>query len=335
MRKSLIFLVIVLFVLPAGAQEAQETQEESAQFWTLAIENDSIGGGTDHNYTSGVRLSYFDVGADFPDFAYNLADHVPTFSINETSSIFYTAGQNIFTPNDIRSRTQDPKDRPWAAFLYASMGMATLTSNHVDELEATLGVVGPWALGEQAQKFVHRRITDSPRPRGWDNQLKNEPGVILSWRRRWPWKFSHETHGLLFSAGPHIGVSLGNIYTYADTGLGFRISPASDRWEDTPLRVRPAMPGTGYFEKPENGLGWYIFGGVDGRAVARNIFLDGNSFRDSHSVDKLPLVGDANAGVAFTLGPARLSYTVVYRTREFDEQSSGDVFGAVSLSYRF
>ena len=40
-------------------------------------------------------------------------------------------------------------------------------------------------------------------------------------------------------------------------------------------------------------------------------------------------------GAAVTYGDWRLSYTQVYRTREFDEQSSDDVFGSVNLSYKF
>lgn len=52
-----------------------------------------------------------------------------------------------------------------------------------------------------------------------------------------------------------------------------------------------------------------MFVGAEGRAVGRNIFLDGNSFKDSPAVDKKPFVTDAIAGVAFTYSKVRLSYT--------------------------
>ncbi|MEQ9328790.1 MAG: DUF2219 family protein [Rhodospirillales bacterium] len=35
------------------------------------------------------------------------------------------------------------------------------------------------------------------------------------------------------------------------------------------------------------------------------------------------------------MGDWRLSYTQVYRTREFEQQDSGDVFGSFNVSYRF
>jgi lipid A 3-O-deacylase len=102
-----------------------------------------------------------------------------------------------------------------------------------------------------------------------------------------------------------------------------------------PLRVRPSMPGTGYFPKPEHGFSWSLFGGINGRAVGRNIFLDGNTFENSPSVDKKPFVYDINAGVDFTYGQTRLSYTLVHRSKEFDTQDETSIFGAVSISRRF
>lgn len=339
---TLITFILLLFISPASAEDTLEkrmpreiTGGPHDKFITLAFENDSIGGGSDRHYTSGVRLTYFDVNAQFPPIVRKIADYIPTFDINHTSSVYYSVGQNLYTPADIGSRTQDPKDRPWAAFLYGSAGMATLTGNHIDDLEITLGLVGPYALGEQVQKAVHRHVTDSPIPRGWSNQIKNEPGLILSWQRRWPGAISHEVGGLTLTAAPYFGVSLGNVYTYGSTGISFRISPEQSRWSDAPLRVRPALPGTGFFEVPRRGWDWYLFGGLEGRAVARNVFLDGNMFADSHSIGKFPLTGDANAGIAFTLGRVRLSYTLVYRSREFQAQDRPDLFGAASLAYSF
>lgn len=304
-------------------------------FFTLGYENDLIGAGTDSDFTNGVRLSYFDINQDLPWLAMKIADIIPTFRVNQTTSVFYSVGQNMYTPKEISQRTQDPNDRPWAAFLYGSMGMATLNDNRIDELEATIGVVGPYALGEQTQKAVHKHITNSPTPKGWSNQLENEPALMVSWRRRYPYWAKYETHGYMMSASPSIGASLGNVYTHANAGMTFSLRPSKSAWEDTPLRVRPAMPGTGFFSTPEDGWGWALFAGVDGRVVGRNIFLDGNTFTDSHSVDKKPFVLDGNVGVSFTFENTRLSYTLTHRTKEFDGQEKGHVFGALSLTYKF
>lgn len=316
-----------------GIQSAKAEKNDS--FVTLNLENDLFGGGSDKHYTSGVRATYFNLGTPMPDFVRTAAKLIPPFTINKTTSVHYSAGQNLYTPKNISLATQNPDERPWAAFLYASAGLATVTNNHVDNVELTLGVIGPMALGKETQTFIHRHVSNSPLPKGWHNQLKNEPGVILSWERSWPERYSLQALGLTVAAVPHFGVSVGNVYTYANTGVSFRLSPDAGKWQDDPIRVRPAMPGTGAFLVPDKTLSWYMFAGLEGRAVARNIFLDGNTFADSYSIDKEPFVMDANAGIAVTYGGARLSYALIYRSEEFKGQKNGDVFGTMSMGLRF
>ncbi|MCB1721779.1 MAG: lipid A deacylase LpxR family protein [Alphaproteobacteria bacterium] len=322
---------------PSVEQQIAERvkNSENKNFVSLSVENDSIGGGTDQFYTSGVRLSWFNVNTPVPPMIDEIADHIPTFDLNETTSTFFTLGQNIYTPEDIRIATNQDDDRPWAAFLYGSVGLATLENNHIDELEVTLGVVGPEALGEQAQKFVHSHVTSSPIPKGWRHQLDFEPGFIISAQRRWPGAYYKTIGDYHLRAEPNVNISLGNIYTYLGSGLNFTFGPYQDRFQDIPPRVRPAMPGSGYFETPDQGWSWYLFAGVDGRLMGRNIFLDGNTFKSSHSVDKKPFVADASAGAAFTLGDYRLSYSINARSKEFDGQDGESVYGSMSLSTRF
>ena len=74
---SPIILCAGLFLAPATwAQDAATTEEtvaeklrnsEEKNFISLSIENDSIGGGTDQFYTSGVRLTWFNVNTPVPD----------------------------------------------------------------------------------------------------------------------------------------------------------------------------------------------------------------------------------------------------------------------------
>lgn len=305
------------------------------KFITFNSENDLYGGGTDRNYTNGARVTYFSLGTPLPDIFYTVDKLVPTFSINETTSISWSLGHNLYTPSDIEVAANQDDDRPWAAFLYGSAGLVSVTKNHIDSLEATVGIVGPAALGEQVQKLIHRHVSDSPMPKGWRHQLKNEPGLMLSWERSWRERYTLDALGWNAGATPYIGATLGNIYTYANTGVTFYLTPYNGQFQDTPVRVRPAMPGTGAFVVPEKAFSWYLFGGVEGRLVGRNIFLDGNTFADSHSVDKKYLVGDATAGLALTYGRTRLSYALIYRTREFDDQDKGDIFGTVTLGVRF
>jgi lipid A 3-O-deacylase len=330
------------FAAPAMAEPTVEQSVPSSvlnaprkRIVTVVIENDSFGGGTDRNYTSGVRVNFTTVGAKFPDIAHKIDRLIPTFEINKTSSIHYSLGQSLYTPRDITQAAANPDDRPWAGFLYGSLGMVTLTDNHTDEVEATLGIIGPAAMGEWAQTFCHRYLTDSPRPAGWAHQLKNEPGLMLGWQRGWPMLANGRLQDHFWSVKPYVGGTVGNVKTYADAGITFSFGPFDSKWQDAPIRVRPAMPGSGIYEIPVDKWSWVLFSGLEGRAVAHDIFLDGNSFAGSYSVDKKPFVADATAGVAVTYKNVRISYTAVYRTKEFTAQDSPEIFGALGVGVRF
>lgn len=334
-------IAIAALLLAAAPARAERTFEQAArqerpkqQFVTLTTENDLYGAGTDRNYTNGLRLGWLDTSKKPPKFTKFFREHLPFFSVNETTAVYYSLGHNLYTPRDISTPVPNPKDHPYAAFLYGSVGMTTAVENHLDSMELTLGVVGPAALGEDIQKFVHR-IVNSPQPHGWDYQLKNEPGLMVSTQRLWPEAASKEFGPLHFRTSPYIGGTLGNVYTYANAGMIFQLVPRAYKWQGLPLRVRPAMPGSGYFSAPDDSFSWSLFAGIEGRAVARNIFLDGNTFADSPSVDKKYFVGDANIGVATAYSHTQISYTLNWRSEEFRDQDKSDLFGAISLSYRF
>jgi hypothetical protein len=72
---------------------------------------------------------------------------------------------------------------------------------------------------------------------------------------------------------------------------------------------------------------------VNGRAVLRDIFLDGNTFADSHSVDKKYFVADLAGGVAIYFEQFKLTWTQVLRTKEFDGQPDDHEFGSLSLTF--
>jgi hypothetical protein len=346
MRNLLITILIIISIQPVAAAEAvPQTVEQSIpdgvlnapedMLVTFVVENDLFGGGTDKNYSSGVRANFTDMHAALPDIAYKIDKLIPMFRINQTTSLHYSLGQNIYTPRDITQSMANLNDRPWAAFLYGSVGMVTLARNHTDEVEATVGVVGPLALGKEAQSFIHAHISGSPAPQGWSHQLKNEPGGMLAWQRAWPMFVNGKIKNNFWSVKPYFGATVGNIRTYAATGFTIRLSPYDSRWQDTPIRVSPAMPGTGIYEIPANKWSWELFSGLEGRAVAHDITLDGNTFANSYSVEKKPFVADATAGFAVTYNKARISYALVYRTKEFVEQDHPEIFGTISLGVRF
>jgi hypothetical protein len=327
MRKYLMgWTILAVAALAApGAQAAEKSGAFSIQF-----END-IFFDTDRHYTNGIALDYTTAPQDTPRWLAQFAHGLPFFASDGDVRTDYQLAQNIFTPSNTSLVTPDPTDRPYAGYLYFGLGLLSNSDTHLDQAQLQLGVIGPASLAEDSQNWVHGIIGDA-KAAGWPHQLRDEPVANIFYERSWKLIPPRSLFGVFFDFEPHAGFALGNAYDYINAGAMLR---AGINLPDDfgPPRLEPSLPGSNFFE-PNGALSAYVFGGVDGRVVGRNIFLDGNSFQPSPSVDKRILVGDVQVGAALQLGGARLSFTHVFRTKEFGTQPSADQFGSVNLSFR-
>lgn len=298
---------------------------------SLVHEND-IYNNTDRNYTNGLQLSWVSGEPTAPEWVLSVARLAPWFSQQGELSHGYLFGQSMFTPHDITVSDPPQDDRPYAGWLYGTIALSSETGPQLDQFALTLGVVGPASQAEHSQIFIHH-LLNADEPRGWDTQLGNELGIVVTYQRSWRGLNTQPIDGLTLDLTPHLGAALGNVFTYANTGLTMRFGRQLPL-DYGPPRIQPSIPGSAVYV-PRSGFGWYLFAGVEGRAVARNIFLDGNTFRDSRRVDKEPLVGDLQFGLVLDWRETRLSYTHVLRTREFEQQRENDGFGVISLSVSF
>ena len=330
----LIYLLVLIGTAPVTTEAATPPEKlKEGGFWSIQVENDLFGSGSDQFYSNGTEVSYLTLKRP-PGWLTRLGQGLPFFRTGDVSAVQYSVGQKMFTPRDTERSTLITDDRPYAGWLY---GSANLASRFVDQpnlqvsniLGITVGVVGPSSLAEKVQKGVHRLIGDDI-PRGWDNQLKDEPGIVLTYTRRWQY-FHKLGGGLEFETAPHLVGALGNVYTYAGGGMMLRLGKRL-RNDIGPPNIRPGFPGVPYV-RPSDKANWYLFAGVEGRAVAHNIFLDGNTFRDSHSVDKKPLVADVQFGFAYHIQNVRFAISNVWRSREFEGQDDNERFGAINVSF--
>ena len=314
-------------VRPALAEATIEPERGTLSF---VFENDLFYK-TDRDYTNGVELSYTSPTQATPEFIDKIARSLPFFSTEGKVRASYAVGQSIFTPSDTRSVIPPPTQRPYAGFLYGSVGVTDDTGSRLDQLSLQIGLTGPSSLASDTQRFVHR-VIDDPEPMGWHSQLRGEPGVVLIYSRNVSVIPRQSWGGLNFDFEPHYGFAVGNVYDYANAGamarLGFNIP------EDYgPLRIEPSLPGSGFFQS--TGLvGAYVFAGADGRAIGHNLFLDGNTGRAGPSVQKNTLVGDFELGAALTFNFMQVTFTHVVRTKEYKTQPKPDQFGAINVSFK-
>lgn len=256
----------------------------------------------------------------------------------EQGNVTFTLGQAMYTPRDKKATALIVDDRPYAGWTYLGFGYNTRSPSRLDSYEVNLGVVGPWSHAREAQRFIHR-IRKFEQFEGWGNQLGNEFGAQLVFERKYRTEFLQHPdsrNGFGFDVIPHYGFSLGNVATYANAGFevragwglpdDFGTSPIRPAGDNSAPRVRE---GVTQFTRQ---VGAHVFASIDGRGVARNIFLDGNTIRDSHSVSKQRWVADAAVGIAANFGVYKIAYVRVFRTHEFVGQVSAPRYGSITIS---
>lgn len=334
MQKHILALLCLLLLDPALASAAEapaRPRPDPDSIITFSLENDLFAG-DDDGYTNGVRAAYMSPEDQIPSWLDDSLGTLPFFARNGRKRWHLEIGQSMFAPEDLRTSALQLNDRPYAGWTYGSVGVISDTGSRLDNLQLTLGMVGPASGAAEAQHLVHK-IVGAPIPQGWGHQLRDEPGVVLTYERKWRNMYGLTPFGLGVDFTPGVGGSVGNIYTHASASAVVRIGFDLPSDYGPPV-IRPNLPGSDFFI-PGRQFSWYLFAGIEGRAVARNIFLDGNTFADSHSVDKDLFVGGAQAGVAVAFGNTRIAYTHIFRTREFHGQPHNDKFGALTVSIRY
>ena len=325
----------------ARAEDAATPIPDDSGRFTMLEENDSIWSGTDKYYTQGLAFAFLTPGIEDGsawDAPFDTFADWGLFPSADITSRRYEIllGQQIFTPEDIRLGDPERDDRPYAGWFYGGLGLIQDTDHRrLDHFELLVGVVGPAAFAETTQNDWHQYIGVDD-AFGWDHQLHNEPGVMLTYERKYRF-LAPIGNGFGADFIPEAGATIGNVMTYAQVGGMLRIG-RNLQADYGPARMRPNLSGTTYFtEKDMVGkFGFYLFAGAQGRAVARNIFLDGNTFRDSRDVDGEALVADLTGGISFFWGDdVKLDVAAIHRTKEFEDQDKAFDYAGINLTVGF
>ena len=330
-----IFIITLLMSVAIFADDLSLKKEEP---WRLERTNiyfdNDVFLNTDSQYTDGAKISnvYFISHTD------NDLLKVP-FLYDEQKAHFLSIAlaQQMYTPSDTSRSELIVDDRPYAGWLYFEVGLHQSSENELDSFLMQVGIVGKYSGGEFTQRTVHAAI-GSAKAEGWNNQLNNELGMNLIYQHKW--RFVPNTFlGMDSNIIPFVEASLGNVKTKASAGILARIGwyPSKDFGSSSidiggengiPVRTNCLCVD---FEP------WsFTFNfAVSGDGVAHDIFLDGNTFTDSHSVEKENFIGHASYGFTARYKHVSFDYIVTYSTEYFTKETSGHKFGTILLSYLY
>lgn len=276
----------------------------------------------DHDYTHGLRVT---VDADAaPLWGRRLAPGLRPCTGREGAAVRCLStrvevGQEIYTPR--RDGPEPvPGERPYAGWLYAAGTARVLDRRAERTLGVEVGVTGPPSLAEAVQTGFHE-AAGLWQPVGWDNQLAFEPGVAVRWGGARLVAEEHAGGARVATVAPRWGVVAGNLLTGASAGVEAQLGYGVPHpW---------AGPAAG-----ERRVGVFLAAAARGEWVARNLFLDGNTFRDSPRVEKHPLVGEWEVGAGVRAGGIVAAFRVVTRGREYRTEPAAHRYSSIVLTYR-
>lgn len=321
----------------AGAATGVATAAANGGALTLTLENDTFMG-SDNNYTNGLGLAWVSgaVRADDPSALGRWARFWSFLPLMDdpryTTYASWALAHEMNTPDDIKDPNPSPDDQPYSGILSVDSILYLQRPGWTHAWQLKLGVVGPAAQADHAQRRFHR-IIGADQPRGWHTQLPNEPVVNLSYSVAHRLARGRAGESAEWRVVPLATVGVGNYLTGVGLGVygefGWNLV---DALGVTALRSglnAASTVGVGRLDR------WSFSGfvGVGAYAVGRYLPLDGTLFRDSRSVNAGHRSEMISAGLCLRHQGLTMSVAVTRFRRMFDTERRSTDFGTMSLSW--
>jgi lipid A 3-O-deacylase len=299
LRLLTVLLPLLLLLSCFGILRPASAQQVEA--FALRFDNDILalrgtGKPADYDYTHGLHLK-----AEFGGLPWGFSRWMAAEEAVSMRS-HVGLGQRIYTPRQDGAEPV-PGERPYAGWLFVDAGVRLAGPDAEHRFEVELGVTGPAALGEPVQNGFHR-LVGSTRQEGWEHQLRTEVAGLVRYG------IARTTRLGGGELKPQAEIALGTLWSGAAGGMEGRIG---------------AAPGT---------RGLSAAAAVRQEWVARNLFLDGNTFATSVRADKRRWVSGAAGSLVYGFEGWDVEYRFVVRSREYAAQPSAHGYGSVMARWR-
>ncbi len=256
------------------------------------------------------------------------------YATKKNSYLSFCIAHQMFTPKDFDKENVDySKERPYAGYLYFGVAQHLIQKRALTSYNLQVGFVGPSVKMDKVQKIIHD-IIGSPEPKNWENQIGDELILQLNVERRW-FKDFGTLFGYESSLVHFAGANVGNLSIKASYGAIYTLSKSMKKsFGALPIDYK------GYSNIPLNDVrslksGYKIFLFLEGNIVLRNLFLDGNTFKESPSVEKNIFVAQGGFGFGYCYKKFEINYLHTFLTKEFKTQNYYHGYGSLIFSYNF
>lgn len=331
-------LVLLLMVVSPGGWANDAVHGT----WFVSFDNDVIAQ-SDDDYTNGVQIGwasgYLETYSDGPVFGFVAKGLEKLPLVNREGRqrfISHSLSHRIFTPSDTEIAEPIPGDMPYSALLFATLTAGAQDAEKMDAFSLHYGIAGPSARGEEVQNQFHT-VIGSNEINGWDNQIHDEVLLNLGYehRRRLATFGNRSAWGgdLIGQAG----ANLGNLISMASLGVGARFGwHVPDDYGIPPQFFGEETIGSRPYSTRENS-GIWAFVLLNGSYFGNAIFWDGNTFKDSMSVDYDPAIARLYVGLRGFVGGWGGSLSIATTTVPWDtpDDRSTQVYGRLGIQYTY
>lgn len=320
-RLCCLFALLGLAVAPLKAEESK--------WFAVTVDNDLLVG-NDNGYTNGIYFSWFKVGDQNERHTPHWLAAPLSWSLDmegmKTSLQAYSVGQTMVTPEDITIENPPINEIPYSGALLFNYTYIAVEERHADSVGTVIGVVGPSSGAETTQKWVHDSI-GANEPEGWDTQLQDEIVFQLSRARLWKTWNASDDHMDLLVIGE---AGLGTLSSFVASAMLFRFGDDLNRTFATPLLINTRSANPVAIEG-----GWYFFAGVRFEYIFNAIYTDGNTFKDSRSIDYDPSQIGITTGLAYSW--ENISVTFALYESNISDETTRDItrFGTLTIGWRY
>lgn len=167
--------LICLILLTFSVQGQEKPPKVYDQDFFLTVDNDAFLVQTiDRYYSSGIFFGYRRTISS--------TSRLSSLVGKKVDKAFYSLGfaHVFYTPSDIKLRTIDQFDRPYAGLISLNFGLTYLrASKSIMSLKLDAGILGPGAGIAGLQKWYHN-VIGAKNPQGWQFQIENSPLTTFS-----------------------------------------------------------------------------------------------------------------------------------------------------------
>lgn len=283
-------------------------------------DNDSyLAQGSDRYYTNGIFL-YF-------RHALKVSDTTKL----KNKVLGFEAGQKMYNPQAGNIPAPEYVDRPFAAYLYIGSTLNLLYSDECNlKLGAQVGIVGPAALGHEAQNVIHRWFGFYP-PTGWEYQVKDGAELNLSAEYN-----ELMARGKLIDLAFNSYGNLGNGFSGAGAGVTIRVGNFNQLFNSVSTQSTVSRSNG---STPLHQHEFFAYYRPAVNYVAYDATIQGSLFKE-HTPDEItlnrePFVLSNQLGIAYTASHWVIDGSAIFHTKDVKEMFEAHQWASVELLYRF